>query len=310
MAGRAVIVVLCANPAIDVTYSLDRLDPGGIHAPAAVSRRAGGKGTNVARVVRSLGHAVRLVAPLGGPLAGRFAADLDGSGVEVRLVPIAADTRTSVALLDGGRATVVNETGPRLTGDEWRALIAALEDAVTPEDVLVLSGSLPPGAPDDAYGRITEASPARVVVDAKGAALRGAFGAGAAVLAPNVGEVRDALGDHRLSARAAALALHAASGSDCVVSDGPGALHAVAAGRPVSVTPPRIVAGNPTGAGDALTAALAVGLATGSPWPDILRSAVATAAAAVATPVAGAVDSEVRAATLAALHAAAGTEAG
>ncbi|MGV9596680.1 1-phosphofructokinase family hexose kinase [Streptosporangium sandarakinum] len=55
---------------------------------------------------------------------------------------------------------------------------------------------------------------------------------------------------------------------------------------------PYRVAGNPTGAGDALVAGLALGLVEGTPWPDRLRRAAALGAAAVAAPVAGDFDEE------------------
>ena len=48
--------------------------------------------------------------------------------------------------------------------------------------------------------------------------------------------------------------------------------------------------GNPTGAGDAVTAALARGLLHGRPWPDVVVDAVALSAAAVLAPYAGEVD--------------------
>jgi tagatose 6-phosphate kinase len=54
--------------------------------------------------------------------------------------------------------------------------------------------------------------------------------------------------------------------------------------------PPRQVAGNPTGAGDALTAGIARGLARGEPFRSVLADALALAAAAVAEPVAGRID--------------------
>jgi len=47
------------------------------------------------------------------------------------------------------------------------------------------------------------------------------------------------------------------------------------------------VAGNPTGAGDAVTAGLVHGLVLGRPWPERLRHAAALGTAAVASPVAG-----------------------
>ncbi|MGH3715904.1 MAG: PfkB family carbohydrate kinase, partial [Micromonosporaceae bacterium] len=61
---------------------------------------------------------------------------------------------------------------------------------------------------------------------------------------------------------------------------GDGAWHAVA--------PPQ--RGNPTGAGDAVVAALARGLRRGHGWPELLVEATALSAAAVREPVAGTVD--------------------
>jgi tagatose 6-phosphate kinase len=51
--------------------------------------------------------------------------------------------------------------------------------------------------------------------------------------------------------------------------------------------PPAVVAGNATGAGDAVAAGLAHGLALGRPWEERLRHAVALGAATAAAPVAG-----------------------
>ena len=51
--------------------------------------------------------------------------------------------------------------------------------------------------------------------------------------------------------------------------------------------PPAAVAGNATGAGDAVAAALAHGLVLGRPWDERLRHAVALGAATAAAPVAG-----------------------
>lgn len=65
---------------------------------------------------------------------------------------------------------------------------------------------------------------------------------------------------------------------------------AMAGGRCWEARPPEVLSGNPTGAGDAAAAALAVALRDGSPWDEALRDAVALSAAAVLTPVAGAVD--------------------
>jgi tagatose 6-phosphate kinase len=56
--------------------------------------------------------------------------------------------------------------------------------------------------------------------------------------------------------------------------------------------PPRALSGNPTGAGDACVAALALGLANRVSWSNTLVKAVAASAAAVLCPVAGDIDQD------------------
>jgi sugar/nucleoside kinase (ribokinase family) len=58
---------------------------------------------------------------------------------------------------------------------------------------------------------------------------------------------------------------------------------------------PTPVAGNPTGAGDALAAAVARGLRRGDDWPTCLADGVAVAAASVTLHHAGATDLELAA---------------
>jgi tagatose 6-phosphate kinase len=55
---------------------------------------------------------------------------------------------------------------------------------------------------------------------------------------------------------------------------------------------PAALSGNPTGAGDAVVAALAAGLATGAARPQVLQDAVTWSAATVLQPVAGEIDPE------------------
>ncbi len=62
--------------------------------------------------------------------------------------------------------------------------------------------------------------------------------------------------------------------------------------------PPEVVRGNPTGAGDAAAAALALRLTAAGPvdldWPGALADVVATSAACVRRPVAGEIDGPAR----------------
>ncbi|UJP09444.1 PfkB family carbohydrate kinase [Microbacterium sp. KUDC0406] len=356
------IVTVTPNPALDLTWHVEKIVPGGTHRADAGAARAGGKGLNVARVAQAASAEVVAVTTVGGATGEEFRAELTAAGVPAVLVPVTAATRRSIALVDEalGDTTIVNERGIAPTDAEWDALRAAVSRSlsegvcdsssasrslsegvrdsssasrslsegvrdsssapgslsegardrdetlsVSPEalrpaplagrpegqrPVLVISGSVPPGTPDDllpsliALGR--EAG-AIVIADTSGPALLSAADAGADVLKPNAAELAEATGitdpiegAHELLRRGASLIL---------LSRGAEGMLAVSADADVvSARLPEALAGNPTGAGDAAVSAAAVLLASGIRDPEaILRRATAWSAAAVLMPLAG-----------------------
>jgi tagatose 6-phosphate kinase len=50
------ILCVCLNPAMDVTYAVAELACGETHRAEVIGRRAGGKALNVARVLHQLGE--------------------------------------------------------------------------------------------------------------------------------------------------------------------------------------------------------------------------------------------------------------
>jgi tagatose 6-phosphate kinase len=176
--------------------------------------------------------------------------------------------------------------------DEWAAFVKRFRELAGDADVVVLSGSLPPGAPIDGYATLIELSgAARTILDTSGEALRHGLAAGPDLAKPNAAELAAALaGAARPDALRNAHAARTLGARAVAVSNGPDGLLAATEEGAWRSRPPYPVAGNPTGAGDACVAALARGLAAGTPWPALLTDAVALSAAAVAADVAGAVD--------------------
>ncbi|HTN55537.1 MAG TPA: PfkB family carbohydrate kinase [Microbacterium sp.] len=225
------IVTVTPNPALDLTWHVASLETGSTHRAQAGAARAGGKGLNVARVAHAQGAPALAVTTCGGATGEEFAAELDASGVPHVLIPVTASTRRSIALVDEslGDTTVVNEYGIAPSAGEWTALTDAVAAALAASgsvasgpvatgpvasgpdatstgqrdadagtaDVLVISGSFPPGTPDHllpALIRIGRDAGAVVVVDTSGPSLLRAADAGASVLKPNEHELRDATG--------------------------------------------------------------------------------------------------------------------
>lgn len=289
------IVTVTPNPALDITYDLPTLRPHTSHRVRAVHEQAGGKGVNVARVLHALGCRTTAVLPLGGPTGEAVRADLDRSGLAHLAVPLGAGapTRRTVAVVDAADATVLNEPGPELSAERWTALCAGVGSLLPGARALVLSGSLPPGLPAGAYGdlvRLAHDAGVPVVLDADGPALTGALAAAPTVVKPNAAELRHATG--LADPLDAARALAGRGARAVVASLGPdGLLVATPDGTWWARLPPEVVVrGNPTGAGDAVVAALAVALADRTPWPRALPHAVALSAAAVQAPYAGGFD--------------------
>jgi 1-phosphofructokinase family hexose kinase len=293
--------VLIAGPnlTIDRTSSIGELRPGEVLRLADVTVTPGGKGVNVARAARSLGRPATLVAFVPGH-TGRAAADLlREEGVDLEGVSVGGEIRSTSVILEPGRATVLNEPGPPLADGDWEALEAAVARAFGDHRVLVCSGSLPPGSPDDGYARLARGRVA--VVDAGGAVLGAALEAGPAVVTPNLAEAEgllhgradeavEASPDARGHAEAAALELVAAGARAAVVTAAAAGAAVADGGTVTWLAAPRVAAVNPIGAGDVFTAALAGGLEVGEDLLGAARQAVAAAAASVEVERAGALD--------------------
>lgn len=285
------ILTVTPNPALDLTWRVDRLVEGGTHRADAGAARAGGKGLNVARVAHAEGADVLAVTIVGGRVGEEFAEELRASGVPHTLVPVAGETRRSIAVVDEalGDTTIINERGVNPTDVEWAALLAEVVERLAGARVLVVSGSLPPGAPESlipmliAVGRDAGVP---VIVDTSGPALLVAADAGATVLKPNAAELVEATGIADPVAGARSLI---ARGAELVLlSLGAEGMLAVTATELVHARLDEPLSGNPTGAGDAGVAACAVLYAAGVRDPaQILRRATAWSAAAVLTPLAG-----------------------
>jgi tagatose 6-phosphate kinase len=297
------IVTLTPNPALDITYAVPHVSLGESHRVGSVSERAGGKGLNVAAVLTAMGRRAVAVAPIGELDLDLFASDLDARRVPHLLVTSPCPTRRSVAVVEAdGRATMLNEPGVSQSQRVWDRLVDEIARLALGARVVTVSGSFPPGTDADLVRRVTEMAHEaglRVVLDVSGIHLTRALGAGPDLVKPNRVEAAvtlTALGSGEVpSVPGAARDLVAAGARAAVVSDGTNGLVLVHEDVALRAHLRRPLSGNPTGAGDALTASLAADLGDGLPhgrdaWAAVLCRGIAWSAAAVLQPVAGSVD--------------------
>ena len=303
-ATNNVVLTVTPNPAVDVTYTVNGIHLGSSHRVPTPLYRAGGKGLNVSRVAHQLGHPTLALATAGGPSGEQFRADLEAAGILHHLLPVAAATRRTVALVDTAAentTSIFNAVGPALSAGEWRALAAAVvdhlagvqtSDGVRRPGVLVGSGSLPDQAPEDFYPALValaHGAGVPAIIDTSGSGILAAARAGADLLKPNNHELMEAVGESDLVL--AARKLMDLGAKRVLVSVGEEGMLAFSADAPTSYLQAKLPAplsGNPTGAGDAAVSAAAVALANGvDELREILRRATAWSAAAVLMPGAG-----------------------
>jgi len=281
------IITLTPNPSLDRTVEIDELLRGEVIRVRAAHVEPGGKGVNVARALVLHDVKARAIIPSGGPEGAQLTALLPGESIEPVTVPIAGSVRSNVAVVEpDGTTTKLNEPGPRLSTAELDALVATTHEAAVGADWVVLSGSLPPGAPDDFYARIVRDlhdSPARVVVDSSGPALAAALADGPDLIKPNQEELAEAAGRdvhtlrdavdaaEELRRRGAAVVLVSLGANGALLVDENGVLHGEAPAVPRSTV----------GAGDAFLAGF---LAGGGAGAQGLTEALAFGAAATSLP--------------------------
>ena len=302
------------NLTIDRTLALAELRAGEVLRFDDVVVTPGGKGVNVARTALALGAPAVLVGFVPGRTGAAAAAMLADEGVDLAPVAVGGEIRsTSVVFERSGRVTVMNEPGPAIDMADWARFEAAVAERAGSHAVLACSGSLPPGAPDDAYARLVaraREAGALAIVDAGGRHLAAAVQARADIVTPNLAEAEGLLhgradetveaGDPavvRARAEAAARALvERGAGRAIVTAAAAGA--AIADGSHVSWLPaPPVTVGNPIGAGDAVVGGLGVALERGERFARAARLGLAAGAASVETATAGRLDAH-RAATL------------
>ena len=295
------IVCLAANPSIDKLFEVERLVRGDIHRPLGFVQTAGGKGFNVARAVQALGEDVTAVAMLRGH-AGRWLSEqLAAEGVRGEFVWTHGENRSSLSVADRetGGLTEFYEHGSEVPEASWAELMEAASRLFATGGWLTISGSLPPGAPEDGYrDLVAEAGEAgvRVVLDSEGERLRLALEAKPEIVKVNAAEAGDLLGVptvRRDEAIAAAQKLREMAGGEghagLVTRGAEGVVLAAPDG--VLYEAMLYVRGRfPVGSGDAFLAGIVVGLERGKDWEDALRLALGAATANAELPGAGRLD--------------------
>lgn len=282
------IITFTLNPALDVSTEVNQVIPAEKLRGAPAHHEAGGGGINVARVAQRLGaHPVAIYA-FGGSTGGAFNELVDQEHIATVRVPIAETTRESftVTETDTGKQYRFVLEGPEMRSSEWQAMLDALEQTLSPGALVVASGSVPPGVPDDIYARVArlvKAQPGICVVDASGPALAAALAEGVFLVKPSLRELEQHVGRplrDEASQRDAAFEIVRSGSADVVaLSLGPDGAMLVTAQETLRLPAPDVQVRGTVGAGDSFVAGFVARLAENSSREDAFITAVAAGSA-------------------------------
>ncbi|MDT2813406.1 1-phosphofructokinase [Vagococcus carniphilus] len=143
------IYTVTLNPAIDYVIRVPEFKLDELNKTTEEYKFPGGKGINVSRILKNLNVESTNLGFVGG-FTGTFIRErLAEERLITNFIEVPGDTRINIKLKSEVE-TEINGQGPTIEKIHLDALKAQLLDA-TPEDLVVFSGSIPKGLPDDVY---------------------------------------------------------------------------------------------------------------------------------------------------------------
>jgi 1-phosphofructokinase/tagatose 6-phosphate kinase len=193
------IITVTLNTAIDKTLSVPNFRLGRRHRTVEQTTMPGGKGVNVARVLKTLGAPVIATGLTGGATGTRIVDQLTQLSVLSDFVRVREESRTNTAVIDPttGEQTEINERGPKVSEQEAELFVDKLLYLAKGASMCVFAGSLPREVDIDVYARLIRELRrlgVTTVVDTDGDPLRRAVRAEPSVVSPNVLEAEELVG--------------------------------------------------------------------------------------------------------------------
>ena len=198
------IYTVTLNPAIDKTVVIENFRAGGVNRVASIREDAGGKGINVSKCLKNLGEKSVAAMILAGGTGKRLENMLTDLQIPVLSVWTEGENRTNLKIIDPAKKenTDINEPGPVVSAALLESFKEKLGSQIRPEDIVILSGSLPAGVDRGLYGTWTDyfrSLGACVYLDADGEPMQKGMAALPYMIKPNNDELAALMGKSSLS---------------------------------------------------------------------------------------------------------------
>jgi 1-phosphofructokinase/tagatose 6-phosphate kinase len=193
------IITVTLNAAIDKSLEVPSFTPGRRHRTVDQTTMPGGKGVNIARMIKQLGQPVIATGFAGGATGTRIVEVLGDESILSDFVRIHEESRTNTVVIDPttGVHTEINERGPAISAQELQLFREKLLYLAKGASICVFAGSLPRGVEPDIYqSLIREVRRLGVtsMIDTDGEPLRVAMRAEPDLVSPNELESEELVG--------------------------------------------------------------------------------------------------------------------
>ena len=284
------ICTVTFNPAIDYVVHLGGFLPGEINRSSGEEIYFGGKGINVAVVLRRLGLPVTALGFLAGFTGAAIEQAIRAEDIDCNFVRLPGGFSRINVKIKSDCETELNGQGPDIPPESLDLLMERLEK-LGADDTLVLAGSIPHTLPEDIYEKILARLSGRGIrfaVDATGELLANVLRYRPFLIKPNDRELAEIVGRpleseeeiftaaRELRERGAQNVLISMAGRGALLLDERGEAHRIGAARG------RLV--NSVGAGDSMVAGFLAGYLTKGDYAYALRLGTACGGATAFSP--------------------------
>ena len=286
------IYTITLNPALDRTLWVEKIETGDSNRIEREERYAGGKGIDVSRVLTTFGIDNKALGFVGGFTGAELEGRMLNEGIQCDFTRISGETRTNVIINDmsTGSQTLFNGKGPVIEPYELEKIIRKIEELENPE-IVVISGSLPPGVHPEIYRKTIEIVKRKgtmsVLLDTDGDALKVGIQGFPSVIKPNLRELGRLVNSELKEMRdilVTARRIHEQGVAIVLVSMGAQGILLVEEKHCYLAAPPSVKVVNTIGAGDSAVAGFVYGLVRGETPRQALVYAVAAGTATTLRP--------------------------
>lgn len=283
------IATLTLNPAIDKSTVTEKIQPEKKIRCAEMLVEAGGGGINVSKAIRKLGGASTAIFTSGGRNGSLLEDILRSMDITAEPIKVLGETREnfSVAELSTNAQYRFVMPGPSLTKTDTDRCLAAIDQIPETVNILVVSGSMPSGVPEDFLAQVAALASKKnikLLIDSSGAGLAKALESGVYLVKPNLAELSQWVGKEELQlheVEEAASKLIRESGTEAVVvSLGPAGALLVSKTITKRIMAPTVKKKSTIGAGDSMVAGMAWMISQGKPLDEVAMFGVACGTAA------------------------------